>query len=111
MNRAGFVLKQVRARPLRSSLTVAAFALSVGLLGFLLVLNDALGKDWSQYQGQRVIVIAKSSMFERLPIAYLSRIEGAPGVKRVAAFDFILASWKSASAPYWKNAPTPMECR
>ncbi len=96
MNRAGFVLKQVRARPLRSSLTVAAFALSVGLLGFLLVLNDALQKDWSQYQGQRVIVTAKASMFDRLPIAYLSRIEGTPGVKSVAAFDFILAFWKDS---------------
>ena len=96
MNRTGFVLKQVRARPLRSSLTVAAFALSVGLLGFLLVLNDALQKDWSQYQGQRVIVTAKASMFDRLPIAYLSRIEGTPGVKSVAAFDFILAFWKDS---------------
>jgi putative ABC transport system permease protein len=98
VNRAGFVWKQVKARKLRSSLTVAAFALSVGLLGFLLVLNDALQKDWSQYQAQRVIVIAKSSMFERLPIAYLNRIEGTPGVKRVAAFDFLMVFWKDSRA-------------
>ena len=98
MNRAGFVWKQVKARPLRSSLTVAAFALSVGLLGFLLVLNDAFKKDWSIYQAQRVIVIAKSSMFERLPIAYLNRIEGTPGVKRVAAFDFLMTFWKDSRA-------------
>ncbi len=96
MNRAGFVLKQVRARPLRSSLTVAAFALSVGLLGFLLVLNDAFHKDWSEYQGQRVIVMAKSSMFDRLPVAYLSKIEGTPGIKRVAPFDFVVGFWKDS---------------
>jgi putative ABC transport system permease protein len=98
VNRAGFVWKQVKARPLRSSLTVAAFALSVGLLGFLLVLNDALQKDWSLYQAQRVIVTAKSSLFERLPIAYLNRIEGTPGVKRVAAFDFVMGFWKDSRA-------------
>ena len=98
MNRAGFVLKQVRARPLRSTLTVAAFALSVGLLGFLLVLNDALKKDWSVYQAQRVIVMPKASMFERLPIAYLNRVVGAPGVKRAAAFDFVMAHWKESRA-------------
>lgn len=94
MNRVGFVLKQVKARPLRSSLTIAAFALSVGLLGFLIVLNGALQKDWSIYQGQRVIITAKTSFFDRLPIAYLSRIEATPGVKRVAAFDFIMTFWR-----------------
>ena len=93
MTRVGFVLKQVKARPLRTSLTVAAFALSVGLLGFLLVLNDALKKDWSPYQAQRVMMLAKTSFLDRLPIAYLPKIEATEGVKRVAAFDFVMAFW------------------
>lgn len=88
------VLKHLGARPLRTALTVGAIALSVGLVGFLLLLNGALQKDWSEMQGQRAIVVAKTSFFERLPIAYLAKIEDTPGVKRVAPFDFFMGFWR-----------------
>ena len=32
--------------------------------------------------GQRAIVMAKTSFFEKLPMAYLPKIEDAPGVQR-----------------------------
>lgn len=91
MTRPGYVLRQLKAKPLRTLLTAGAFALSVGLLGFLIVLNEGLQQDWSPYVGQRLIVMAKTSMWDRLPIAYLPKIEATPGVKRVAAFDFVMA--------------------
>ena len=94
MTTAGLVLRQLRARPLRACLTTAAFALSTGLLGFLLVLNDALQRDWSPNMAQRVIVMAKGSLFERLPAAYEAKIAAAPGVAAVVPFDFVLAWWK-----------------
>jgi len=94
MTSAGFILRQLRARPLRSALTAAAFALSTGLLGFLLVLDDALQRDWSPNMAQRVIVMAKGSLFDRLPSAYEAKIVAAPGVAEVAPFDFVLAWWK-----------------
>ena len=94
MTTAGFVLRQLRARPLRASLTAGAFALSTGLLGFLLVLDDALQRDWSPNMAQRVIVMAKGSLFDRLPVAYEAKISAAPGVAEVAPFDFVLAWWK-----------------
>lgn len=91
MTRSGYVLRQLKARPLRTLLTAGAFALSVGLLGFLIVLNEGLQQDWSPYMGQRLIVMGKASMFDRLPAAYLPKIEATPGVKRVAPFDFLMA--------------------
>lgn len=94
MTRPGYVLRQLKAKPLRTLLTAGAFALSVGLLGFLIVLNEGLQQDWSPYMGQRLIVMAKTSMWDRLPIAYLPKIEATPGVKRVAAFDFVMAFHK-----------------
>jgi putative ABC transport system permease protein len=96
MTRPGFILRQLRAKPMRTVLTAAAFALSVGLLGFLLTLSDALQQEWSPYMGQRVIVTAKTSFFERLPMAYLPKIEATPGVYRVVPFDFVVAFYRDS---------------
>jgi putative ABC transport system permease protein len=92
----GYVLRHLRARPLRATLTAGAFAFSVGLLGFLWLLSVALEKEWSPYMAQRVIVTAKTSFFDKLPMAYLSKIEAVPGVARVAPFDFIVAYYREA---------------
>lgn len=90
------VLKHLIARPLRTALTVAAISLSVGLVGFLVLLNAAFQKDWSEMQGQRAMVVAKTSFFERLPMAYLAKIEDTPGVKRVAPFDFFIGFYRDS---------------
>lgn len=88
------VLRHLGARPLRTALTIGAIGFSAGLMGFLLVLSDALKEDWSPLQGRRVIVMAKTSFFERLPAAYLSRIEEVPGAEHVAPIDFLVATWR-----------------
>jgi putative ABC transport system permease protein len=93
---SGYVLRHLRARPLRATLTAGAFAFSIGLLGFLWLLSVALEKEWSPYMAQRVIVTAKTSFFDKLPMAYLSKIEAVPGVARVAPFDFIVAYYRDA---------------
>ncbi|MCC6129189.1 MAG: ABC transporter permease [Acidobacteria bacterium] len=94
MNRVGFVLRQVRARPVRTLTTSLAFAISVGLLGFLFLLDHALRQEWSPYMAQRIIVLGKTSFFEQLPLAYLSKIEAVEGVEKVAPFDFMIAFHK-----------------
>ncbi|MGZ5426038.1 MAG: ABC transporter permease [Thermoanaerobaculia bacterium] len=88
------VVRHVASRPLRSVLTIAAIGLSVGLVGFLVLVNGALRNDWSENMGKRVMVVAKTSFFERLPMAYLTKIEDIPGIKRVCPFDFVLAFHK-----------------
>ena len=96
MTLATVARRHLHARPLRTALTVGAIGLSVGLLGFLVVLSDALKQDWSPMMGQRAIVMAKSSFFEKLPMAYLPKIVETPGVKDVAPFDFVLAFWRDS---------------
>jgi putative ABC transport system permease protein len=93
---AGYVLRHLSARPLRATLTAGAFAFSIGLLGFLWLLSAALEKEWSPYMAQRVIVTAKTSFFDRLPMAYLAKIEAIPGVDRVAPFDVLVAYHRDA---------------
>jgi putative ABC transport system permease protein len=84
------VVRHLTSRPLRSVLTIAAIGLSVGLVGFLVLVNGALRNDWSENMGKRVMVAAKTSFFDRLPMAYLAKIEDIPGIKRVCPFDFLL---------------------
>ena len=86
-------VRHLQARPLRSALTAGAIALSAGLMGFLLVLTNALEQDWSPFMGQRAIVMAKTSFFEKLPMAYLPKLEETPGVLHVTPFDFLMAFW------------------
>ncbi len=73
---------------------MVAIGLSAGLVGFLYLVNGALKNDWSENMGQRPMVMAKSSMFEKLPMAYLAKLEDVPGVQRVCPFDFLMTQWK-----------------
>lgn len=96
MTFAGYVLRHLRARPLRTALTAGAFAFSIGLLGFLWLLAAALQKEWSPHMAQRLIVTAKSSFFDKLPMAYLAKIEATPGVETVVPFDFVVGYYRDA---------------
>ncbi|HEY3349891.1 MAG TPA: ABC transporter permease [Thermoanaerobaculia bacterium] len=87
-------IRHVTSRKLRSALTVAAIGLSTGLVGFLYLVNGGLKNDWSENMGFRAMVMAKTSMFERLPMAYLAKLEDVPGVQRVCPFDFLMTQWK-----------------
>ena len=87
--------RHVTSRPLRSVLTIAAIGLSAGLVGFLYLVNGALKNDWSENMGRRAMVMAKSSFFERLPMAYLAKLEDVPGIQRVCPFDFLMAFWQN----------------
>ena len=88
-------VRHVTSRPLRSFLTVAAIGLSAGLVGFLYLVNGALKNDWSENMGSRAMVMAKTSMFEKLPMAYLAKLEDVPGIQRVCPFDFLMAFWQN----------------
>jgi putative ABC transport system permease protein len=88
------VARHVTSRPLRSALTIGAIGLSVGLVGFLVLVNGALRNDWSENMGKRVMVSAKTSFFEKLPMAYLAKLEDVPGIKRICPFDFTLAFYR-----------------
>lgn len=94
MTLATVVSRHVRARPLRTLLTVGAIGLSAGLMGFLILLSDGLKQDWSPMMGQRAIVMAKTSFFEKLPMAYLPKITEVPGVLYVTPFDFLVGFYR-----------------
>ncbi|HQR44772.1 MAG TPA: ABC transporter permease [Thermoanaerobaculia bacterium] len=94
MTLATVARRHLTARPLRTLLTMGAIALSAGLMGFLLLFADALKQDWSPLQAQRAIVMAKTSFFEKLPMAYLPKLSEVPGVREIAPFDFMIGFYR-----------------
>jgi putative ABC transport system permease protein len=95
LRRYALAFKHLKGRPLRTSLTVAALAISVGLMGLLLVVNDAFTRELTPYSAQRLVTIPKTSFFDKVPIAYRSKIEATPGVALVIPFDFLVGFYKS----------------
>lgn len=112
MTYAGYVLRHLKARPLRATLTGGAFAFSIGLLGFLTLLSAALEKEWSPHMAQRMIVTARTSFFDKLPMAYLAKIEAVPGVETVVPFDFVVGFYRNTrpenQVPIQAAPPEPM---
>ena len=45
---------------------------------------------------QRMIVTAKSSFFDKLPMSYMAKIEATPGVDTVVPFDFVVGFHRDA---------------
>ena len=43
---------------------------------------------------QRVMVTAKTSFFDKLPMAYLAKIEATPGVEKAVPFDFVIGWYR-----------------
>jgi putative ABC transport system permease protein len=75
---------------------VAALAISVGLLGLLIAVNDAFSRDLTPYSAQRVVVIPRTTLFDRLPLAYQAKIEATDGVALSVPFDFLLGFYRDS---------------
>jgi putative ABC transport system permease protein len=96
LRRYALAYKHLKGRPLRTGLTVAALAISVGLLGLLIAVNDAFSRELTPYSAQRVVVIPRTSLFDRLPLAYQAKIQATPRVALSVPFDFLMAFWKDS---------------
>jgi putative ABC transport system permease protein len=96
LGRYALAFKHLKGRPLRTTLTVAALGISVGLLGLLIAVNDAFSRELTPYSAQRVVVIPRTSFFDKLPMAHQAKIEATPGVALSVPFDFMMAFWKDS---------------
>jgi putative ABC transport system permease protein len=94
LRRYALAYKHLKGRPLRTSLTVAALGISVGLMGLLLVIDDAFKRDFSPNSAQRLVVIPKTSMFDHLPMTYQAKIAETPGVSISVPWDFLMGFYK-----------------
>ena len=107
MKFAVFVLKHLRAAPIRTASTVVAMALCVFLFCSLRSVLDQLDR---MVQGRSPRRLITGDHFSGgVPLAYADRIRGVPGVRRVAAttmFGGLLPARREAKADAGSDLPT-----
>lgn len=95
MTRGGLVIRNLLRNRRRSILTVSSVAVSVILLmmfsAFIRFLESPLEADSGRLM---LIVSARSSPIQHLPVSYRARLERLPGVRAVTPVYFIEALWK-----------------
>jgi putative ABC transport system permease protein len=93
-----FVLRHLRRNWIRTASTVLAMALCIFLFGTLRSVLAEVNALLESSSASRLVTRNKVSLVFELPLAYASRIQAVPGVKRVAT-----ASWFGGSLPAKKE--------
>jgi len=95
MNRGQLVIKNVFRNRRRSILTVSSIAVSVVLLMMFSAFARFLESPPEVGSGPLMLIVsARSSPIQRLPVNYRPRIEKLPGVRAVTPVYFVDALWK-----------------
>jgi putative ABC transport system permease protein len=96
MNRGQLVIKNVFRNRRRSILTVSSIAVSVVLLMMFSAFTRFLESPPEVGSGRLMLIVsARSSPIQCLPVSYRPRIEKLPGVRAVTQVYFIDALWKN----------------
>lgn len=74
----------LRRRKIRTLLTIGSFAVALFLFGILGSIHYGFRQGIDVAGADRLVVIARTSIIQPLPLAYLARIERVPGVIHAA---------------------------
>jgi putative ABC transport system permease protein len=84
-------------KTIRTVLTVLTVAVAFTLFGLLQAVEMAFTSSANALDAKRLLTMARYSIIEPLPIAYLPRIEQVPGVAAVAYGDWFGARYQNQS--------------
>ncbi|MBL8114576.1 MAG: FtsX-like permease family protein [Acidobacteria bacterium] len=110
MTAGTYALRRLRARPLRTLLTMMACAILTALVGLLWTIDRSLSSDWSPHEAQRLVVRPRGLGTDGLPIAMAERLRQLPGVEAVTSFDIVSARFRDdrGAAAFQKAAVDPL---
>ena len=91
------VLAGLFRRKTRTVLTLLSVVVAVLLFGMLQAVSLAFESGADTADAKRLLTTARYSIIEPLPMAYLRRIEGVPGVTGVAFADWFGAKYQNES--------------
>jgi putative ABC transport system permease protein len=95
MTRGGLVVRNLLRNRRRSILTVSSVAVSVLLLMMFSAFSRFLESPLEADSGRLMLIVsARSSPIQLLPVSYRPRIERLPGVRAVTQVYFLEALWK-----------------
>ncbi|HEV2606832.1 MAG TPA: ABC transporter permease [Xanthomonadaceae bacterium] len=93
MTKAGFVIANLFRKKTRTSLTLLSVIMAFLLFGLLQAVNVMFNAGADFIGATRVMTQARVSFTQALPMSMLSKIEGVPGVARVAPMQWFGGVW------------------
>lgn len=104
----GYILRNVRRNPVRTTLTVASLTVSLALVMLLAGFVTASSESASTLKVYNRLVVMNSQGFARpLPIARVREIAGMPGVKAVTPFVWFGGKYGEEKVPFAQFALDP----
>jgi putative ABC transport system permease protein len=83
----------------RTILTMVSVVIAFLLFGLLQGINQGFGTTLSKLDVDRLYVSARTSMTDGMPISYLTRIRGIPGVRAVSMWAYFGGYFREAKTP------------
>jgi putative ABC transport system permease protein len=83
----------------RTILTMVSVVIAFLLFGLLQGINQGFGTAMGSLDVDRLYVSARTSMTDGMPISYLSRIRGVPGVRAVSMWAYFGGYFREAKTP------------
>ena len=93
MTKAGFVIANLFRKKTRTSLTLLSVIMAFLLFGLLQAVNVMFNAGADFIGATRVMTQARVSFTQALPMSMLPKIEGVPGVARVAPMQWFGGVW------------------
>src|SRR5215475_2877055 len=94
MTRTGFVIANLFRKKTRTTLTILSVIMAFLLFGLLQSLNSIFNAGASFVGATRLMTQARVSFTSPLPLGVVPRIEGVPGVERVAYSQWFGGIWQ-----------------
>jgi putative ABC transport system permease protein len=94
-------------KPVRTLLIFSQISLAFALFGVLQGLKSGVDYAITKMRADVLVVHARESIGEPLPLAYLKRIEAVPGVKSVMIQNFLVGTYQTPTQPILALAANP----
>ena len=103
-----YIWRNLRRNKLRSMLTVLSVGFSLALMTVLhgyMAMQGAWGEEAAQHG--RIVVLNVQGFSGRLPIAYVDRVRGVPGVEAAVPYSWYGGNYKDEKMPFAQFATDP----
>lgn len=103
-----YIWRNITRNKLRSTLTVLSIAFSLALMTVLygyLVMQGQWGIESAQYH--RIVTMNTQGFSGMLPVAYVERIRGVPGVKDAVQYSWFGGDYKDQKMPFAQFGTDP----
>ena len=103
-----YIWRNLRRNKLRSMLTILSIGFSLALMTVLhgyIAMQGERGKEAEKYH--RIVVMNSQGFSGKVPIAYVDRVEGTPGIKAATPYAWYGGNYKEEQMPFAQFGTDP----